>query len=1502
MHNGGRNAIAGFLFQILRSIHVGLRATAALHLDDASPDQSTMQLWLEPANGGDHHLTACGVTVVEQVKMRRSSRGWTLAEVAKKILPDLLKAVKPGTIQRFRFVTDKDHGLANLRRFLEVWQSGSDAAGPQAKLAWGRDRLTPAAFAARLAAHAGADPSDAAFQALLAGLSIEVIDAGDAEADVERLLRPLLAPGQEAAAKRHELSNRLLADATNGRKLDAADLLALIDPQAMKRLGHAQALPAVVAKSVRADCAALGYDPTCEARPNAFKPGAPITVLDGESGQGKTWMLCGSAIANSDAGGLSVVVASPRTIEQIVEHLNARIWRIAYEQNVQPDVMARRLAAALAIDGYWLNLYVDDVQSRELAAALARTDWTTLGIRIVVSSQPRVTEIFERQCRDCEIVPVDNFSSAQLRRFLQRHGRDAPLETMPDDILELLMKPIHARVFVELPSQESWTGVTEYELFKTYWSYSTTVARDQRDHRADRDRLAALAGSLLHNSARYPWPRRDAERAGLDDQAIARLEMVGLVRWVDGDALAFSSDRMLNWAVAEHLFARITDEQWPVARIADMLDRIESGEHALSRLGYMFLDFIWLLARDARSETIADIVLLRAQRLPQEWRGEAMWNNIATIGANVLPAFEQLALRRYDEDHDWDIPRNIPVALAVIAVHDGGAVEEIVRTLLASDAPHARDIAFRTARAHPLPGLLDELWAQYLERNAAFERHLASRSERGDFGSQSAREIASAAVRIAIAEQDEWLDARIGSTDDPVELDQLLWVLSGRSGLSNERGDAIWNRHRVRFLRLLPQHSKALINALGHFRDSEGREWLDAVPLSREDWLTSRVLRSLARVDPEKALQMVAQRDEDYRWSSSNWWLPELASIHLDEVAAAIMKSASGAKDPLTEVVLCYRSHLDLINEAALDWVLDRFAEALAVRNASEPADDDRLGPLRHTLTFLAELVLPWQFECLARRAGTPLEQELVRMATSRAGRRSRTRDDEGNACERLLAAIGGDGFGLLVRSELKRPDGFGREDGYEAAQWIETGDVRGALQASHETDPDAYRSIIRMQALAVHAEDAGLEDMIRAGAPIYVKVADIRGSAGRQRDALLTQIRALIAVGNEADAEVAAKLSGLLGDGYDLGFLIDLFNAPGTSSRVRRSIVGTLRAHQHYDAHILPVIAPMLEGDLSDEGQFLAVYLSEYGDEAARALVMQWLRDQDLGNWFRTRDACLLSLLEHEDSRPAVIEFLQRSRRNGHIHIDMHYLTVLADSGDGDAQSAILRAAYRDASFSFHGTGGAIRHVAKSDPDEAFFAARRYFARQGAIEAIRLLLEIDLERAIPILLARFRSGKPSLRAAIARQLRFHVPAERLKPIIDDIGRGSRVRDQILAAELAGWMPPSVEFSWLSDFAAAKSRELHDTALAALARRRREIAALQHIEAFERSGKPQQWARLDAIFHAVDPHFLWSKDDPASLETLLVKVPEEFVVEAKALYERRSKTIRDDERKADKED
>lgn len=1501
---GGQRAISGFLYQILRSVQLGLRVSAQIYSNGPNAGTQTMQLVLEPGDGGDHRVDQHRFSTIEQVKMRRGSQPWSAGAIAREVFPDLLKAAKPGGCQSFTFVTDNPLGLGPLREFLEHRQAAASIA---TRFGWGPKRLTAAEFLERIAKEAGVAAHDEKLAWLLDNLSLEVIDTAAAEREIEALIGSILPPGQDAAGKRRELTQRLLEAAGSGQTIDAASLLAMIDPQAVIRLGHVQSLPRALDAALKRDCAALGYSAAHQARSGNIVPDAALTIYSGESGQGKTWSLCQSALAQSALGEWTIVMRAPNSLQEIVEALNERLWRPAYSESVSPQIMAQRFMRVSPNDGFWLTLYIDDLQNRRLAEEIARLDWYIFGIRIVISAQPRITLAILRQHPGAAVQPIGNFTGADLRRFLTHHGRDAALDTVPDDIFELLLKPIHASIFAQLPVRSAWSNASEYELFKAYWNFATSEAREQYDHRSDRDALVVLAGSLLGSSSRYPWPARDARAAGLDDVAITRLEAVGLVRWFEADALQFAADRMLNWAVAEYIAARVEDEQWSAARLDAELERIEGittihDEPIGRRLGYVFLDLIWLLAGGNDPGLVADTLRAQIQRLPHEWRGDSMWkDHLATVGGRLIPVLEVLALQDFDDENDWDIPGNIPVALAAIGKSDRGPVVDLTRRLLVAGSESAINIALGIASRLAAPELLDQLWREHLERERAFDvSNLSPDAGNDRVEKMFRRDLSWKAVRRAAAFDDSWLDRQIGRALDPFELNQLLWLVTNDDCLSDERSEQIWLRHRSHLLAHLPSDSKAMINAVGDFGDTACKSWLDAVPLGLDYGMGARVLRSRARIDKTAALRQIGERSEEYIWSAANWWIDELAASDPGGLSRAVMDNALKGNDPLTDIVLCYGRAPELIDPSTLEWVLDQFANALQIYNETDA--DGELGPLAHPLRFLTKLTEPWQFDSIANRAGSLLEQELVDLATGREGRTSRLRDSDGVECEQLLAMIAGEGYDRLVLSELQRPNVFGREDGYKAAHWTGSDAVKTAFISARETDvPDAYRNVIAMQALAIHQCDDALERMVRAGAPIYVNAAEMRSADGRPTENLRVRIETLIASGDPEEQRIAARLAGFLTEASQAEILLPLFIDPDIGEGVKQAIVGTFNALGFYDPSMLPVAVQLITGRIDDEAQFLAAFLAAKGDGDARRAVSQWLADLDMGTWSRSRDAFIAPLLQHDDSRPAVIEFLQRSRQGGHVLIESHYLRLLAENDDRDAHKELVEAAYRQPRASFLATGAAINYLRTQDSGEAFFAARRYFARHESVDAIALMLEIDPATAAPLLVEAYSLAKPSLKSAIARQLRTRLPAGDFKRIIDALAVRETACDRLIATELAGWMPPGMDFDWLDTFAATGSARIRAAARTSLRKRSREAAAMAHLAAMGHSPKPLKWARLLTIFDCVDHYFLWSSNDPASLQDFVDNNPPEFLVEARQLHTRATKKQDDAAKRADKD-
>jgi hypothetical protein len=1492
---GGRHAIAGFLFQILRSVQLGLRMS--VKLVNTPSDEPRMELVLEPRGGGDHQIRQGQRQIVEQMKTRAAHLKWSTREVASKVIPDLLREVSLELDQAFRMVTNNASGLCELRRFRGAL---SDPGGGSA-FKWGKDRLSRKDFAARIARIAGVEPDDARFQRLITNFTIEVIDTKDAEREIDSLIEPLLTPGQRAEDKREELISRLLKEASNGRVLDSADLLGLIHPEAEQRLAHAKTLSPELRARIEADCRALGYDGSTQARLTPPEASGPLTIFSGESGQGKTWSLCQSALQRSERGELALVLRAPRDMDHLVGLLNDRLWLGAYSTPVAPRIIAQRLADHWrGPDGFWLTIYIDDLQARDLAEEVATLDWHQFGIRLVISAQPRITDVLVRGPSQARVVRIGNFSSAELRNYLRLHGREDPLDAMPDDVFELLLKPIHARIFTEIPARQGWAGVTEYELFQAYWNFATRHARAQRDYPSDREGLIALARSLLGDRPRYPFLARDVQAAGLDDSALRRLEEVGLLRWIDDDHLVFATDRMLNWAISESLAAWIVDEDWTAGQAEAELHRLDEivtvdDEPVGRRLGYVNLDTIWLLTRRKRPDFIADLILAEVMRLPQEWRGEPMWENLATVGSAVLAALEALALREYDEERDYDIPWHIPLAIGAIGGHDREAIIPSVERLIRSERSPGITAALKVARRVPLPELLDPLWRIHMERERELEAVEATKERNHWQDHFGRRQLSAQAVKTALRGNPDWLDSKIGASSDPHELNLLLWMLTDKC-IEDELARDIWLRQRDHLLNHLDHESRAMINALGHFADAENRAWLNQVDLRRDDHMSARVLRSRARIDPATALQQIRARDEEYGWSAADWWLPELARTDPAGLSDAIRENADKSDHPLTDVVLFYGHFPELMDRKTLEWVLDEFAVALEIFNdESEEETDNRLGRLGHPLRFLTTLTEPWQFDCLAARADSSLKRELVRLATPRRGRVGRVRDSEGHELERLLAMIGGAGFDALVLAEIGRSDPFAREDGYSAAHWTESPEITAALKKSDPgAEPDSYREVIRMQALAIHQCDSQLEAMVRANSPIYVNAAEMRSAEGRPVHSLRRRVKALISTGDPEELKIAAKLAGFLRGPEDARRLLSAFLSGDTPEPVRRSMIGTFRALNFYEPSMLPVLCDLLGNKIDDDGQFAASYLAEFGDEEARAAIVAWLQNLDLGTWSSSHDAFLQPLL--------VVDFLRRSRKGGHRLISSHYLHILAAEGDVQAQEELARFAYREPRFGSQSTTGGIVHLRQQDADEAFFAARRFLIRKEAQDAIVLLLQINMNKAVPLLIEKYRSAKPSVRCEIARRLRLYMPREQLGILLDSLAKSGSPADKMIATELAGWMPPGLQLDWLEKFADQATSRLREAARDALRSRAREAAAMEHLRAMPTCSKPSRWARLQTIFDCVDPDFLWSADDPASLSEFLDANPPEFEVEARQLVNSRSKKLDDEARKADRED
>ncbi|WP_172705169.1 hypothetical protein [Sphingomonas sp. LH128] len=409
-----------------------------------------------------------------------------------------------------------------------------------------------------------------------------------------------------------------------------------------------------------------------------------------------------------------------------------------------------------------------------------------------------------------------------------------------------------------------------------------------------------------------------------------------------------------------------------------------------------------------------------------------------------------------------------------------------------------------------------------------------------------------------------------------------------------------------------------------------------------------------------------------------------------------------------------------------------------------------------------------------------------------------------------------------------------------------------------------------------------------------------MRSSAGRDLSGLRERIAGLLTHGDPESLDIAAALTGFLLDADDAQLLVAIYLAPQTPPTLRHRILGSFNALQFYTPAILPLTCTLIEGRFDDEAQFVAAYLADFGDMDARNAVIDWLSSQDLGTGSSSRRHYLDVLARDSAGKAAVIEFLRRSRENGHLVIDAGQLLLLAEAGDTWAQDELVRASYRYSGFDRGNAVTAIDFLREEEPQEAYFAARRLLVRHDLAVAADLMLEIDPERAGRELVERYGSAAPSLRLELERRLRVHLGGARLADLAAPLATSSRARDRTTAARLAAVIPPGVPLAWLGTLAGDISPNVQEAARDALRRRGLEASAMEHRALIRTSPKPLQWARLLTIFELVDPFFLWSRDDPSNLGDVLEALPFEFLDEAGQVRGQQLKQRGDAARKADK--
>ena len=1487
--NGGQLNVTGILYQMLVSLAEGLDATVTAV---AGTGGSTVVIQPEPFDGGDVQID--GVAI--QIKRRSSSRHWSVGDIIREVLPDLIKAVDTGKIDRFQFVTDNDKGCGDFRDFLAWYRCtiDSDAAPPtprRFKLGRGKE-IGPEAVLAAIPGLVKIEPTDLRLPILLASLEIVQRSEIELEAEIKKPLGILLEQIEDVTNKLDELLGKLVRLGRDGSATTTAELLrsAQLDP---RRLVHAGQLAATLREELTNTFPAFRYEPDADVRVPLPAPGRPVTVLRGESGLGKTWRLCLLARTMADAGKPVILLRASSDVDRLAEKIASQVWNPIYNAALPLRSIAHRLQPALGDDrGVWLTVFLDDLNDPELAQAILEAGWDRFGIDIVCSSQPMTAKWLEGAPAAPEIVEVPEFTWPEMINYLERHGVDS--STVQDDVLELLLKPILATLYCKLPHGILVRPETEYELLQSFWNHATTDRPLQLRHAFDLDRLELLVGDMLAEPPVYPWPPSAFARI-LDYEAVERLTLRGLIE-IDGRRhITMTHDRLLNWTMARYLGEHARDRDLTPRALHDLLKQAMdlttvSGIRIGGRLGYVLMDLLWLLmAPGAWSVERVAQFLLERMRAPDFDASDRVFfsQTLPTLGRRGVSLICALIEQPFHKGRETHWPGWLATGLRNVAVVAWDEVREAATQLFRSGEPVRIEAALTVFAKVPAPDLLDELHALNLKRVRSMNRANANKR----VSRMQAKERSFEALAGAAGKAPAWLDARIAASTGTVEAEQLLWVL-----LRQRRCDAqpIWVARRYHLFETIRNGARVLPSAVRAFADPADLSRLRLSPPTKADTLYDAVtFDALSRLDPDRAIEIlrigtVEGVPLDLR-STENWWMPWLHLIAGPHVSDAL-RARYMAPNAADQLARAYASDPELMEPATVDVLLNGLELILTSRKPAE----ERLRLGWRLLSVLSSARTAAAISQITARRGTRFERALAKVGALLPPKDSRVLDRDGRMIARLLAMMAGDGYDALVLAQITSTGVTTQEYGFGHALWTDSSKVADALGAKMLKSVGAGedRPYHLMQALAAHGLDEGLVRLIGNSSPVYTDAVEIRRALSGDTVALEQNIRSRLAINSEAAWLQAVDLAHFLPAELALDLTAPLIARAAPGDDLAKRLLMLHYHYEHYEPAMLQKLRPFLDAKGGDGGT-AAAHFASVGDAVVRGEALRWLTNFGLGEsqWIGVQIA--IKLLDHEETRESAFEFLTklRTQLSGFGRLDAEILDALARHGDNLASEQLVNLSYGSGSRDLNAVAGAVRIASRRDAPTAFHAARRLFAQTGQQEAARLLMETDPDAGMATLMAAYIGASLDKRLFIARALRWKAPMDRLVPALAALASAPDEEMRQIAAEIGGWLPVSEKLPWLQALARDPVRDIQQAGLTALQRRAADVAGLDLMELIPTLRPPAQWACLRALIDLVDPHVLSEKGDPLDIRPTLEALPSQFRIEADRVLTRQRQDV-----------
>ena len=1228
----------------------------------------------------------------------------------------------------------------------------------------------------------------------------------------------------------------------------------------------------------------------------------PVLLIAGKSGVGKSWQL--GCLLCSLMKDQQVVTIDSTTGQGEVRLTRAvcDIWKSGLgEGDIETVVDLANRLSDLDYSTRQLVLAFEDVRDISTARYLIDQDWSTLGIRLVLTVPKDVALPFHDDS-DVSVHLVEEFSYQELGKVLSSVSRH--LEELPLILRRVLRKPILAGIYLSLNySSFEKSPQNEYEIFDLFWKLI-----DVKADKYDVGTVMAL-GAHVFKSKPYPISIQSWPSIQLDYCKLRRLENTGWF-WHNQGIVSFAHERLLNWAVAKSFVSTYLVNQVPLSELGDSLATCVKGTlmYGSAELGYVPMDVLWLLAHEEKGRTILPHLVERLEQCIEFGSyGESLYTNLLpTLGECAIPIFRKRLheIAQHDE-HDYRL-KLIGAGMIVLHNQEGLELKKVLFTLLNSSSVGSQNVALAVLAKTPIDYSLDSIWRLHKQRVTrlttqsdtwAHEDYLASFD----------------ALRATIRMNPQWLRHRLVSEDEhPEALPALAYQLSI---LEDSNEQKIWDDTKESLSARMPRSKpRSLLGCIERFKDYEYLDFVIEHLATHEDFASSTAFSALVILNPTVALDHLVDVDDTQLITSRKRWLPFLLHMQPDLFRQRILEYAQSNSWGFIRTKMLFYEFPNEIDAPILEYLLGTLESELRELLGVATVDVEPSW-LTTRLEFLCKLTRSKLLAVFETKKHGELEQLIYRIALNQSDRYADFRNIQVfENTYHVLMNIGGDFFGAFLRYQLASSNQNLRKVAlrWSLVYWDRaiTQSIKNVLRChggkvidTDDLDTTAEFRLIA-SSFAQFGEDEMLVNVLEKFGPVAMtyRLPELRSQNEPMAEQFTSNARSVLNSPLEVeqdDQSLSALCVAWVSEDPDMipSFLSTLREADPSSLVARLTCLG-LDALGDVSEDFLELACRML--DYRDNAQFAFRALANTS-VSGHGFINRWLECLDKTN-FEPKEVliCAVRLLHNNrETRTSAINAAVEICRNSNQLLDLPF-EIAAESSDSSMRDQIIEIAHDLNRIDGRHTVRAIQGLAKFELGLAVRALENAI-RLGPVSRSLCLFyrSIASDNAVEFLVnTAITTKRTVLRQCIGLVLRRFDTQDVSDRVISYLQNG-HTEHRKAAADVARWLLNSRMSTMLINFADSDtSTEVRISAVASIRAQGDEMAVRQLLELLPEVPEQRRWPILVAILNAGDPCLLLDPKDTLSLDRVLSKFPKAFTLHAEdALGKRQQKAGLEEHRK-----